>query len=429
MATLLKDYTWSSSATNWTWRSYINTEIASQLGTTIGDEFDDYVRYLLTGENEKFTVLNKEDGNPYTYIIKNLTPENTGTFAKRHVYNFAKNDNNPQKDNEEMTIPYLSSKAMVLYNQTPDRAVVVNYKRLHSKDSENKVYYAKYDFKTKQTVFTDITDSTTYNIFLEARSDQSVKESQNISFLLFVNKKCPSVVGFGSDFSASFELNAVPVYDVEYLYSAWIAGNDGNSLFVHTNSKGNKDAFLVSGVHLTFNSPNVVSHVVNYYTSNRSMINDSSYVVNITFGDETRSEYNDIGALPGIQISQKQIRIEYKYIASTMKLSSQATFTNKYEIIENEKPKIILGSIWYDNTTLHLKDINTMNITSAGDNVLFETNNSTETQAVVTKMANSHRDVSYDSQTGEQSSDETTTYVSTDYSGGDVVLKMLLKMR
>ena len=146
IAGLLKNHTLGSNVTNWTWRSYINSQVSSQLGTTIGDEYDEYVRYLLTGENEKFTVINKGDGNPYTNIIKNLTPENTGTFAKRLVYNFAKDDNNPQEDKIDISVPYLASKVLLLYNQTPDRAVVVNYKRLHAADKDNKIYYGKYDF-------------------------------------------------------------------------------------------------------------------------------------------------------------------------------------------------------------------------------------------------------------------------------------------
>ena len=429
MAALIKNHTWSSSATNWTWRSYINSQISAQIGTTIGDEYDDFIRYLLIGENDKFTVLNKGDGNPYSNIIKNLTPENEGTFAKRLVYNFTKTENEPQIDNVSLKVPYLASKVLLLYNQTPDRAVVVNYKRLHPIDKEDKVYYGKYDFKTKKTTFIDLTDSTAYNIFIEARSEKSVKETQNIGFILLVNKKCPSMLGFGSDFNASFELTATPVFDIEYLYTAWIAGADGNSLYVHTNSKGNKSAFIVSGVDITMTNPDVVSHVVNNYSSNRTIINDSSYVVDISFGDVTRFEYGDIGAMPSIQISDKQIKIEYNYVASTMKLWSKAKFTNKYETNYEEKPRILLGSIWNDETQLNLKDINKMTITSGGENVLLRTNNSVETQAVVTKMSSTHNEVRYDSTTQLPGTEDTTNYVSTDYSGGDVVLKLVLKMK
>ena len=41
----------------------------------------------------------------------------------------------------------------------------------------------------------------------------------------------------------------------------------------------------------------------------------------------------------------------------------------------------------------------------------------------------SFKNVDYDEKTGEPTSESTKTYVSTDYSGGDVVLKLLLKLK
>jgi hypothetical protein len=70
-----------------------------------------------------------------------------------------------------------------------------------------------------------------------------------------------------------------------------------------------------------------------------------------------------------------------------------------------------------------------MIISSASEYTVLSTKNSAETQAAVTKMTNSHREVRYDSTTQLPVTDETTTYVSTDYSGGDVILKMLFKMK
>jgi hypothetical protein len=413
------------SGTNW--RTYLSNYIAISMNSNIGDEYDSFVRYILSGENKNFSILNTDE-NPYSYLIKNSGAENEGTYVKRVVYNFAANKNEPQKDNIGLKVPYLASKVVLLYNQTADRASMVNYKRLHTINREYKVYYGKYDIKTKTNVYVDITDSTTYNIFVEARSEKSVKENQNICFLLLVNKKNPSGTA-AANFDASFELTATPVLDIEYLYTAWIAGADGNSLYVHTNSKGNKDAFMVSGVHLTRNDASIVSHVVNNYTSNRTILNDSSYLVNINFADETRSEFPTESSFPSIQISNKQMTIEYNYIASTLKLWSKTTFTNKYEKTNEEKPRILLGSIWYDETRLNLKNVNSMIISSASEYTVLSTKNSAETQAAVTKMTNSHREVRYDSTTQLPVTDETTTYVSTDYSGGDVILKMLFKMK
>lgn len=422
---LLKETTqWSGD----NWRTYLSNYVAFSMNSLIGDEYENFVKYILSGENKNFTLLGAEE-NPFSYLIKNCGTTNEGSFVKRLVYNFSKDENEPQKDNIELTVPYLASKVLLLYNQTPDRGTVINYKRKHAFNHDNKVYYGKYDYKTKKTVFVDITDSTSYNMFVEARSIKSVNENQNLCFLLLVNKKNPTSSSSTSNFSASFELTATPVYDIEYLYSTWIAGSDGNSLYIHTNSKGLKDAFLISGVYLNQNDANVVSHILHNYSSSRTMINDSSYVVNIQFSDETRREYNDvIGAMPGIQISDKQIRIEYNFVASTMKISSTAKFINKYETNYEEKPRILLGSIWYNDLKMYLKDINTMTVSSSGENTLLRTLNSTETQNVVTKIASSRRDVDYNDK-GEVTSDETIHYVSTDYSSSDVVLKLVLKMK
>ena len=430
IAKLLINHGWAGSATNWTWRSFINSEVKNQLGTTIGDEFDDFVRFILSGENENFSVLNTEDGNPYTYLIRNLTPEDKGTFAKRLVYNFPKSDNQQKENSMEMNVPYLAAKTLLLYNQTPDRAVVINYKRLHDKSDDYKVYFGKFDFKTKKTEFVDISDSLSYNIFVEARSLKSVSESQNIAFLLFVNKTCPDLLSLNADFNASFELKATPVIDIESLYTAWIAGNDGSNLYVHYNSKGNKDAFLVEGIHVNGTSDNMVYHNVYNYSSYKTILNDSTYQVNAYFSDETRNEYPDLGAYPGIQLSTVQQTIEYNFVAGKIKLHSVSQFTNKFEIIENEKPKIILNSKWYNDAKLSIKDINLMNYSASGENVvLLRTFNSNETKAVVESMSHSHRAVDYDYKTGEVSSESFENYVSTDYSGGDVVLKILLRTR
>lgn len=51
--------------TNWSWRTYLNSQIQSDLGSTIGKEYDAWVRYLLEGKNENFTIINTAGGNPF----------------------------------------------------------------------------------------------------------------------------------------------------------------------------------------------------------------------------------------------------------------------------------------------------------------------------------------------------------------------------
>ncbi len=418
---LLKETSYTGS-----WRSYLDSYIKTHLQSTIGDEYEGYLKYILGGTNKKFTLLDLEGNNPFSYMISFTRDKH---FSEKIVYRFDKDNSAPQEDKINYSIPYLASKVLLLYNSTDDRAMVVNCKRLHKTDDNNKIYYGRYDIKTKQTVYTDISDSTSYNIFIEARNEQSVKKLNNICFLLFINKKNPSKTDIWTDFDVSMELTATPVYDIEYLYSGWIAGAYGNNLFVHTYSKNKQYAYLLSGIHLSGSGQNEVSHDINYYSSSRSEISDSAYVVNISFGDETRHEYPEEGALPGIQITEKQIRIFYNFVKGTMKINSKAKFVNKFETVYEEKPRIIHDSDWYYDTYLALKNLNTMKITPVGEYLMFETLSSAETQAVVDYISDNHREIRYNPETGKVISTEYFDYISTDYSGGDVVLKLMFKIK
>jgi Leucine-rich repeat (LRR) protein len=424
---LLKGATWTGS-----WLEYLNSYIKKNLKSNIGDEYDNYVRYILSGENKKFTILSDE-GNPYSYLIKNSGTENKGTFASRLIYNFAKEDNHQQINKYEITVPYLASQVLLLYNQASDRGVVVNYKRLHDEDKDYKVYYAKYDFQTQQTTFVDISDSTKYNFFIEARTDESVKETQNICFLLLVNKKCSTSPSSSDNFNASFELTATPVYDIENLVGGWVAGNNGNNLFVHTFSQNAKYGFVISGVQKAPIRSTLVSHTVNYYSSHRSEINDSSYVVNVHFSDETRDEYppqpDSLIILPTIQISEITQKIVYNFVRGSIKIHSNEKYINQFEDKdENDEPVIYPMSEFYIDATLWVKNLYSMTILTGGDKVTFKTRNSAETQSAIERMSYTFRDVNLDLK-GEPTTDNTYEYQSTDYSSGDIILQLTFQTK
>ncbi|MBP8944648.1 MAG: C10 family peptidase [Paludibacteraceae bacterium] len=449
-ATLLKQTTQMSGDT---WLTYLSNYVAFSMNSNIGDEYDDYVRYILSGENKKFTILSSE-GNPYSYLIKNSGTENKGTFASRLIYNFAKEDNNPQTDKFEITVPYLASQVLLLYNQAPDRGVVVNYKRLHDEDKDYKVYYAKYDFQTQQTTFVDISDSTKYNFFIEARTDESVKETQNICFLLLVNKKCSTSPSSGDNFNASFELTATPVYDIENLYTGWIAGKNGTDLNVVNFSPGHW-SFILPGVRIrpySVSYGNLIYHNINYYSSDRSELTDSTYVVNVHFSEEERMEYPDDDPFdasttyPSIYNRDVTQRIEYNFVRGEIKIHCNAHTINKYEykIKKNENDDndenyitvIATSSHWDDNATLWVKNLYSMATLIDAYGVAFSTRNSAETQAAIEKISYSHLNTDYkiiNKETGESEPDPDNTYmynyVSTDYSSGDVILKLIFDTR
>src|SRR5690554_8209197 len=108
----------------------------------------------------------------------------------------------------QFTVHYLDSKVVLLNNQTLKQPIVVTYNRKDEGSEDEKVYYGKYDFAEKKMVFEDISDSTSYSILLDANCEEAGKKYQNSAFLLFVNRRCPSVVNHISDFDADFELIA-----------------------------------------------------------------------------------------------------------------------------------------------------------------------------------------------------------------------------
>jgi len=430
------------------WRyvaNLFNNYVAFSMNSNIGDEYDDYVRYILSGENKKFTILSDKE-NPYSYLIKNCGAENNGTFASRLIYNFAEEETMPQTDKMEIPVPYLASKVLLLYNQASDRGVVVNYKRLHDEDSDHKVYYARYDFTTKQTTFVDISDSTKYNFFIQARTEKSVEETQNICFLLLVNKDYPASGKDADDFNASFELTAMPVLDIQNLSGGYIAGMNGADLFVSTYTRG-PYGFTLPAVQIgpySVSGANVIYHNIYYYSSDRSELTDSTYVVNVHFSDEERLEYPDnpndaFKTLPSIQQQEVTQRIIYNFVRGEIKIHCNAHTINKFEDTinendgndQNDKKLIITSSHWYDDVTLWVKNLYSMTTSIGTNNVVFKTRNSTETQAAIENIYHSHQEIGYKPITDERGeytgesepdSDNTYYYVSTDYSSGDVIL-------
>ncbi len=427
---LLKEHGWINSVSNWTWRAYLNSQTEAQFNTSLGDEFDDYVRFLLEGSEEKFTLLDLTSKNLYNHIITNagFSGTNKGTFAQSLNYNFSKDKSQPQKDNIDISVPYLAAKMVLLTNQTTDKNVLINYKRKHDKNDEYNVYHGRYDLKEKKVVYVDISDSLEYNFLIEPFSDKDAVKHQNIQFILLVNKKCPSVVGVFTTFNASFELTATPVYDVTSLLTAYLESKS-KGLFINNFSGNSKRAFLLSGAHLKVSTPNLTYHTINSYSSSKTLLGPTEYRVSSFFDSETRYDFEDntpgITTLPSIQNTTRNMTVTYDCIKGTLKINMNAHIINKYETIYEEKPRIVKSSEWFENGSMDLVKIS--NLTYGSEGVLFFlTNNSAETRAVIRNLSYSQREVNYNVDTGAVTSENTSNYIDTDYSMDDIKLLIML---
>jgi Leucine-rich repeat (LRR) protein len=208
------------------WRSYLAGYIADNLSSTIGDEYDAYVKMLFSGEKPEFNLLSKNKSRVlqdliYASFRKYLLSDNFCTYIK---YGFTESDETPVTQTVGFTLPYLSSRVVVIDEiSAAAKRVVLTYKRLHETANGHKVYFAHYDESVKQFNYTDITDLPVYSVLLDDCRD-SDRENTNHDFILFVNKDNPS--WGSSDFSASFELTAMPLMDIDNIVAIALDGTD-----------------------------------------------------------------------------------------------------------------------------------------------------------------------------------------------------------
>ncbi len=405
---LQADYLLMETPYNVTWLGYLEDFIARHLHSTTGSEFADYVKYLFTGENTEFNVLNTTEGNPLKYVIKNMA--DGGNFATYTNYNFTKDEY--REDKITLEIPYLAAKLHLLNNVTADKAVIVKYKRLKEFESGERVYYGKYNVLTKQMNLVEITDSVQYVFLLEARTEKSSSDYLNSGFLLFVNGN-GSGTFFSSKFKPNFQLTAQPVPNIRDLCYA-----DVTQDAIHNYSNGSKNIFFISGkVNMSISDINFSTE--NYQTS-MELIEDSIIQVNCSFTNKIR--VNNGPNLPAtIQNTDITQKIEYDFITGNTMIHQFSKTVNKWgayhdEFTDTDKPEYTFEIEEKDQKMWLKKILNLVpdNKSWSGSTLLFETKNTEETMKTVDKLEESTTTIQYD-ESGKETSRNTVNYLNTDY--------------
>ncbi|MDD4489494.1 MAG: C10 family peptidase [Paludibacter sp.] len=403
-------------STGISWLQYLSNYIAFSMNSTIGDEYENFVKYIFEGSNSKFNVLKKDD--PYGYIIENSSSKYE--FATSIFYRFDKKDKIEdivKEDEISLTLPYLSSKILMLNNFSNDVPVVVNYKPHHTWDRDNKVYYGYYDFKSKKMQYVDITDSLSYSIIIEPTTDVTRKEFSNISFLMFINKQDPTI-SKASDFEASFKLTAIPVMNIQDIALANVSDKN-----IHTYSNGNKRSFVLSG---RMNFSYLSDHTdLNYkelsYSTSRAILNDSCYQVTVNYSYHFDQE-TVINAPSGLNVYDIEQIIVYNFKASSLDIQ-QKTKQSIYikDWMELPSKKINTGRMTgtmeeYQHVTfLNLVNPTTVSVQAIGDAIQYTYPSTGETKAFVKINAHTVKRSDYNTD-GTVASVESSHYVSSDYS-------------
>lgn len=420
-ATLLKETAWFGN-----WRNYLDSYIKKHLESTIGDEYEGYVKYLLDGANKKFTILDHNSVNIHSSLI---SVSKDKKFTESLVYKFENNQNKLQnvfqKDTLESEIPYLASKVFLLTNSTVGQQVFVNYKRQYKQDDDFKVYYCKYNLISTQFDFTDISDSTEFKFLMGDLNNQSMANNQNRCFLLLINKKNPSTLTLDSDFKASIELTAIPVLNIKQIMAV-----NASQKSIHTYSDGKKTSFEIAGRSAM---PNLkeVDYKELYFDSNVTDSNDSSYTVVVNYGYQMEQKLI-LNAPRNNNIFDTEQTIEYDFKNGIVHVNQKITQTlvgyEWLKLPENTMqpgngPDVILTedkSISFKLTS-HLDNFSD----PVNGNLLWvKTKNTDETRNAISNISHTINEISKDDNGNKIV--KTTYYVSSDYAGENITADLII---
>ncbi|MBN2635199.1 MAG: C10 family peptidase [Prolixibacteraceae bacterium] len=443
--TLLKETSWFGS-----WRTYLASYTSNHLDAILGDEYEEYVKFLLSGKEEKFTLINKK-GNPYAFL---QDPKNKNVFTYPVSYRFNQGDEMVKKDEMEIEVPYMASKIVLLENMNPDTMVLVNYKRKHEFDYDHMVYHVTFDAKKQEMEFVDISDSTEYNFLLDANNDENqLKKFNNYSFLLLINKEYIGASSLIEDFDASFELTAMPVFNIENVGMLNI--NSGSNIVNHIFKPSAPNSSTVSE-EIIIGTPNAgflnmvledfsVSWIHDY--TNKKVVNDQTYQI------ETRyTLVMDQGLVKGMPTMKDSTiytqTIEHNVITGGLKITEHEEKIHKmhayisfvqgiYDVEEKlispeytDMKEVKSKTYWLKDFMNYLQppDVTASYEQSHGKNIaLFETANTSQTRDLVSKI-----DATYLKQTfnmhGELISEQNMEYVSTNYSDPNLIIRLIIRL-
>jgi hypothetical protein len=433
---LLQETTWFGS-----WRSYLADFVAEHLNSDLGKEYDDFVKYIISGVNDNFSLLDKKS-NPFFYFED---PQNAGVFTYPVTYNF-KDKDEAIKTDIAIKVPYLATKIILLKNIDRDSLAVVNYKRGADNNKNHLVYYVSYNAKKKEMEYVNISDSTEYNFLLDARNKGNIHGNfKNYGVILLINKEYD---GKATDFNVSIKLTATPLLNIENIGMLNIYNgqspikhnfNDKKDyIFIGTPNAGywhSTTGYTAYEIDRSISKKLVDNHTVRTINKYSLIIDQGEIIGDATIKDSTVFE---------------QI-IEQDIISGTTKITEHENKTQMmhiyYDYVLNAKGEVIgtkIVSYPYidkteDKTKVYwLKDIMDFVrpeseakgfVGEYGENLkLFETNNTSETRSVVTKIDAHYKTTSY-SKNGNITGTETETYSGTDFSNPNLKLLFIIRTK
>ncbi len=368
------------------WKDYLDGYITKYLQSTIGSEFENYVKYIFEGKRPSFSVLNvgpNAEGEPLKYIMQ--APEE---FSVKHLYKFPEEQTVVPVEKEEIiyNMSYLSARMEQFFNLSLNRSICVKYKRMHTDTANTRVYLCTFNTKTQTMDMVNISKVDSSYFFIKAATDENVDAKAHKAFLLFINKSNNKAV------DVKYKLQIMPVADFDHLFVQGFISGSTMDPAIHNFSDGQKRPIIISFSEENFTKTKV-------YT-------DSSFVTTCIAGGTKQEVY-------------------YNFLNGKMVVTE--TSSGEQDVSGNPDGCIHFST--YEKTVLTLKDIFLVpldkNSVAQGAGIYkFITSNTTDTKAKLVSI--SLQNIFECTKEGGAKTTQEYNYTGTDWNSSDNI-KLLLQ--
>jgi len=370
-----------------TWAGYLESHIKTYLQSNTGDEYDSFIKYIVEGSNQKFTLLNSaENQDPLKYF------QNPTEMIMNKIIRF--NGEKMLNDKFQFDLSYLSTKIVQLQNINPNQKIIVKYSRKSDPENKLAVYYCYYDASVKKMIIEDISELDSSSMLIE-KSNLDIKERKNIAFLMFINKDNAKSIPVHYD----LQIYGIPDFsmlDDFGFYTSYFGTWGGSNLLIHSISDGTKE---------TLDEFNMTPQVFRRFYSDTHPVSYSSNLSDSIY--ETHAESDLITQI-----------ISYNFLTGKM------TIYNK----ENWGGTTPTSTIDVRELTMNLENVYLSPVASnsLGLTFSFNTNNTLETQKTIKNISYNRKYALWNYSLDPPAHNPITNYnyIKTNYSSNNIVFHM-----
>lgn len=360
------------------WLNYLDSYIQQYMASNIGDQYEEFIKYIVEGSNANFGLLNKTESEDPLKYLKTASAD----FMTNKFYKF-KNTAGKQilKDSLRLTMPYLSTKMVQMYNlNIGKQKVLVKYKRLSLINENSKVYLCRYDSDGKQIGFEDISAIDSSFFIIDSPAGINLAEKKHIAYLLIINKDKTQ------EFNVDYDFDILPIPEFSFLDAFIFAtGLSYSNAAIHTFTDGTTE--FIDEFHLM---PGVYREYADVYYS--------PLTINVQVTDETitTQAYSD----------WFEQSITYNFISGDMTFYDKENWggLSATDKIDMREITMVLKNVWL----LPAPD-------GSGANFTFSTTNTANTQDVVQSISYTRKLAPYNWVENKHDPLVTSTYLRTNY--------------